>query len=236
MKVPVSFRTLHAMTDKRILVDLGATDNFIHPKLIKRLGLGMQSLDRTRKIWNIDGTNNRGGELTHFVDLEVRTGKQEEKMCFLVTDLGTEDLILGYPWLAHFEPKFSWKDAAIDTESLPIMIRSLDWRKARIRPTIATTIAEQLSIIDKEAILLQLEQDCQIRGISTDLAIEGKQYTKLVEVPKEYKRHHRVFSEEESKRFPPSRPWDHAIELKLDAPDSIDCKIYPLNAKEDTEL
>jgi hypothetical protein len=50
MKVPVSFRTLHAMADKNILVDSGATDNFIHPKLLKRLGLGVQALDRPRKF------------------------------------------------------------------------------------------------------------------------------------------------------------------------------------------
>jgi hypothetical protein len=49
MKVPVSFRTLHAMADKHILVDSGATDNFIHPKLLRRLGLGTQALDRPRK-------------------------------------------------------------------------------------------------------------------------------------------------------------------------------------------
>ena len=35
MKVPVSFRTSHAMTDKKILVDSGATNNFIHPCLVK---------------------------------------------------------------------------------------------------------------------------------------------------------------------------------------------------------
>jgi hypothetical protein len=107
MKIPISFRTLHAMTDKNILVDSGATDNFIHPKLLKRLGLGSQPFDCPRKIWNIDGTNNRGGHITHFTELEVRTGKCEEKMCFLITDLGIEDLVLGYPWLSTFEPKFS---------------------------------------------------------------------------------------------------------------------------------
>ncbi len=37
MKVPVSFRTCYAMANKRILVDSGATDNFIHPKFVKRL-------------------------------------------------------------------------------------------------------------------------------------------------------------------------------------------------------
>ena len=74
MKVPVSFRTLHAIADKIFLVDSGATDNFIHPKLLKRLGLGSQLLERPQKIWNINGTTNKAGVLTHCVDLEVRTG------------------------------------------------------------------------------------------------------------------------------------------------------------------
>ncbi len=58
MKVPVSFRTCYAMANKRILVDSGATDNFIHPKFVKRLRVGMQELGRPMKIWNIDGTTN----------------------------------------------------------------------------------------------------------------------------------------------------------------------------------
>jgi hypothetical protein len=65
------------------------------------------------------------------VDLEVRTGSKEEKMRFLVTDLGNEDLILGYPWLAMFEPQFNWRNSVVDTVHLPIIVRSLDWRKGR---------------------------------------------------------------------------------------------------------
>jgi hypothetical protein len=232
MRVPVSFRTLHAMADKRILVDSGATDNFIHPKLIKRLGLGTQNLDRPRKIWNIDGTNNRGGELTRFVDLEVRTGKREEKMHFLVTDLGGEDLVLGYPWLATFEPKFNWREAVINTTTLPIVIRSLDWKQARIRPTIAGVMTEQ----EKEAIVEELEMLTAIRSISTKLTVEAGQYTQAVEIPPEYRRHTWVFSEEESHRFPPSRTWDHAINLKPGSPDSLNCKIYPTTPKEKVDL
>ena len=32
-----------------------------------------------------------------YVNLSVQTGKKQNKMRFLVTDLGHEDLILGYP-------------------------------------------------------------------------------------------------------------------------------------------
>ncbi len=127
MKVPVSFRTHYAMANKRILVDSGATDNFIHPKFVKCLRVGMQELERPMKIWNIDGTTNRAGRLTHFVDLLIQTKGQERKMQFLVTDLGVEDVILGYPWLTTFEPQFSWKDATVNTNILLVVIRSPDW-------------------------------------------------------------------------------------------------------------
>ena len=97
MKIPVSFCTFHAMADKRILVNSGATDNFIDLHLISHLGLGIHPLEWPQRIWNIDGTNNQAGMLTHYVDLEVRMRAKEEQMCFLVTGLGNEDLILGYP-------------------------------------------------------------------------------------------------------------------------------------------
>ena len=127
MKIPVSFRTAYATADKQILVDSGATDNFIHPRLIKRLALGTQKLERARKIWNIDETNNKAGRITEYVDLSIRTGQKQNKMRFLVTNLGHEDLILGYPWLATFEPKFGWADGTIDTEYLPMIVKSLNW-------------------------------------------------------------------------------------------------------------
>ena len=131
MRIPVSFQTTYARADKQILVDSGATDNFIHPHLIRRLGLGTQHLPRERKIWNINGTANKAGMISEFVDLHVQTQGRTEQMRFLVTDLGTKDLILGYPWLAVFEPKFQWRDASIDVEYLPIIIQSLNWKKIR---------------------------------------------------------------------------------------------------------
>jgi hypothetical protein len=245
MKVPVSFRTLHAMVDKDILVDSGATDNFIHPKLLKRIGLGVQVLDRPRKIWNIDGTTNRAGQLTSFVDLDVRTGDKERKMRFLVTDLGDEDLILGYPWLATFEPQFNWRSSVIDTAHLPIIVRSLDWKKAQFRTVVARTVAgrrfasapPRLSHVDKLAILQELEQECTYaRGISTDLAAQAGQHTTPVAVPAEYQQHAHVFSEEESRRFPPARSWDHAIHFKPGSPESLNCKVYATTPRERTNL
>ncbi len=107
-----------------------------HPKFVKRLQVGMQELEHPMKIWNIDGTTNRAGRLTHFVDLLVQTKGQEKKMRFLVTNLGVEDVILGYPWLSTFEPQFSWKDATVDTNILPVIICSPDWYTLILNPSI----------------------------------------------------------------------------------------------------
>src|SRR5712664_3648216 len=248
MKVPVLFRTHYAMADKRILVDSGATDNFIHPKFVKRLRVGMQELERPMKIWNIDGTTNRARRLTHFVDLLVKTKGQEKKMRFLVTDLGVEDVILGYPWLATFEPQFSWKEAVVDTNVLPVVIRSPDWHTLLLHPSIRRAKIEREPIIAnarigrtvtdeaKQRIVDILTEEVAINSISTDLARQAEQYTAKIEVPDKYQRHARVFSEEAAQQFPPKRPWDHAIELKPDTPDVIDCKIYPLTQTEDQAL
>ena len=45
MKIPVSFRTTYTRADKNILVDSGAMDNFIDPRLIQRLRLGTHQLE-----------------------------------------------------------------------------------------------------------------------------------------------------------------------------------------------
>ena len=207
MKVPISFQTLHATANKTILVDSGATDNFIHPKLLKQLGLGSQLLERPRKIWNIDGTTNKAGALTHCVDLEICTGEWQEVMKFLVTDLGGEDLILGYPWLSTFKPKFRWRDASIDTSFLPIVIQSVDWRKSQIKPVIARIIHGWRLLVKRqqqqEAIFQGLEWESSLKGISIELSREAGKFTKEVEVPKEYLRHANIFDPVESKKLPP---------------------------------
>src|SRR6267378_2677209 len=88
----------------------------------------------------------------------------------------------------------------------------------------------------KQRIVDILMEEVTINSISTDLARQAEQYTTKIEVPEKYQQHERVFSEEAAQRFPPKRPWDHAIELKPEAPNVIDCKIYPLTQTEDQAL
>jgi len=53
---------------------------------------------------------------------------------------------------------------------------------------------------------------------------------------KEYQRHAQVFSEQQAQRFPKSRQWDHAIDLKTNAPATLPGKIYSLTQPEQKAL
>ena len=84
----------------------------------------MTPLEKPKRIYNIDNTSNKSGSITHSLELKVTTKGVDRVMQFLVTDIGNEDILLGYPWLATFKPKFGWKDAIIETQALPIIISS----------------------------------------------------------------------------------------------------------------
>ena len=192
MRVPVSIRTRYFMADKKALVDSGATDNFIHPAFTKRMGVTMTPLEKPKRIYNIDNTTNKSGSITHSLELKVVTKGTEKIMRFLVTDIGNEDILLGYPWLATFEPKFGWKDAIIETEALPIIITSTIPVDSRL------VIAGVQTQEDKETILRELEETTTIRGIATELAIQAGEGKKKVEIPAVYDRFKQLFSEEAS--------------------------------------
>jgi hypothetical protein len=69
-----------------------------------------------------------------------------------------------------------------------------------------------------------------------ELAIQAGEQQTDAQLPPEYQEFKRLFSDEAADRFPPSREWDHAIDLKPGAPDAMDCKVYPMTRDEDTAL
>ena len=61
-----------------------------------------------RKLQNVDGSPNAGGELTHFTELEVFTGDTPHVFRFYITNMGPDDLVLGYPWFAITNAQPDW--------------------------------------------------------------------------------------------------------------------------------
>ncbi len=92
--------------------------------------------------------------------------------------------------MAAFEPQFVWKNGVINEKELPIILQSVN----PFTPGKDLIIARCKGTGDNSQLAATT---------STELAIQAQQYTKKVEVPAEYQQFTKVFSKQESKRFPP---------------------------------
>jgi hypothetical protein len=124
MKIPVSVQNTHSRAKKQVIVDSGATSNFISSKLLRKMKIGKRNLPKPRTIWLIHGKRNEERHITEYVDLLVRCGDRSKELRFLVTDLGEEEIVLGYPWLKVFRPKIDWKNTTLDEEMHPLVIEA----------------------------------------------------------------------------------------------------------------
>ena len=67
---------------------------------------------------------NKAECITHYVTLNIQTKGVRTDMNFLVTDVGNEDMALGYPWLATYKPHISWRLATTTGDVLSVIIHS----------------------------------------------------------------------------------------------------------------
>jgi len=95
------------------LLDSGATENFIDHVMVARLRLGTKKLNLQRPVYNVDGTMNRHGTITHACDLMVKQGNRKVQQPFYVSNLGKDRFILGYPWFQAFNPDINWAEAKL---------------------------------------------------------------------------------------------------------------------------
>ncbi len=131
-----------------MLANSGATDNFINSQLLKRLQIAYLPVTNPIKIWNVDGTLNQDGNITHYTDLQVRMGQNTQILQFLITNLGKDEVILGYPWFTAFEPKIRWKEATLEEEYQPVVITTINTHEEMIESAIQALETYEL---DEEA-------------------------------------------------------------------------------------
>ncbi len=196
------------------LVDSGATENFMNLTYAKWLQLPIKQMEEPRKLLNVDGTENKGGELWYYTDLQVQTGTNHTTLCFYLTELGEQKAIMGYPWFAATQPKIDWKHGWIDHTQLPIILRANNSKRATFVPwqrNIPRTRGPSEYYIGRVIFHPKRIPAEPIKGI-----------------PTEYRWHQKVFSEEESQWLPHHTIWDHAVELLPGAPTSLPGRLLPL--------
>jgi hypothetical protein len=219
-------------------LDSGATENFIELKYAEWLQLPIKRLSQPRQLFNVDGTENRMGKLQFYTNLKVQTGTQHTVMRFFLTELGTNKMILGYPWFAAVQPNIDWKRGWIDHMQLPIVIRAPDAAKATFTPrtkNIPRPIHHDQYYIGRVTFRPGKIPEESIEDIFPNRNKTTTPAEPIKGIPSEYQRHSKVFSEEALQRLPQHTIWDHAIELLDGAPTTLPGRLLPLTQEERQE-
>ena len=123
--VPITLRRKRREVKIAAMVDSGATTLFISRQYVLQNKMVQIPLAKLIQLYNIDSTLNQAGSIAASVKLYMTVGDQIGLWEFLVTDIGTENVILGLPWLRHTNPNIDWETGEM---KLPSKEDSLEWQ------------------------------------------------------------------------------------------------------------
>ena len=213
INVPFTFYCACGTSEEIALVDSRAMENFMDNQMVERLGIRKWEMTMPHRVFNVDGSKNKQGILTHYHLLRVKKGKEEDLQQFYITSLGGDRAILGYPWLHRFSPTIDWKGGKVLGAPITIETSLLKWAREK---EINRIICRACACVDWEGDTII----AQISPLPTHAAQQwaiaankNKQTTN--ELPQRYSRHASIFSEVSANRFPPSQPDDMAVTIRL---------------------
>ena len=99
--------------DNKALIDSGSEGEFIDQNFARSLGLKQTALKEPIKVFNVDGTRNKRGTITHYMELDLLVGERIKKLRLYVTGLGKQKVLLGFTWLRKENPDIDWKQRKI---------------------------------------------------------------------------------------------------------------------------
>jgi hypothetical protein len=227
MNVPFIFESTHRMANKKALLNSGVMECFLDKQMVSRLDIGTKQLPAPRKVHNVDSTENWSSTITEYCLLWIRISACEVLQWFFITDLGHNRAIFGYPWLKFFNPKIDWAQGVL--KEPPVKVETTLLKHWKRRQLILKAHVEARSMGEgKKAHIARTNLSQQW----AEEANKAKAAWESSELPAKYQQHAIVFSEEAAKHFLPAWLEDHIIKLKDGAPDTIDCKVYPLTKPE----
>ena len=144
------------------LIDSRAGGKFINQKYAEQLGLPIQPLRRLIMARNIDRTLNKSGTITSYVDLSVEIDRRTMGLHLFVTGLGSQRIILGFPWLNKHNLDINWKTGEFKWRTL----RPLKIKRYHDKP-----VPQE----EKPA--------CPIRTVKTDNNLEVKLHSDMAWIP-----------------------------------------------------
>jgi hypothetical protein len=121
MMVPMTLEGLNNLKGYTVvgLLDSGATNRFMSQRLINNNKIEVEPLAVAVPVYNVDGSLNKGGHITHVVRMRLRMQDHAKIFLFAVTDTVKSDIIIGFNWLKQHNPEINWQKQTIRFSRCP---------------------------------------------------------------------------------------------------------------------
>ncbi len=220
------------------LVNSGCTSSTFSWAFVERHNIPTHTMAAPITMYNVDGTKNQAGQITAFAEACIKISDHAEWINLTITDLKDWTIFLGHDWLARHNPLINWKTGKIIFD-----------RCHCSKTPIALPVVDLYDKWDKELeegetiLAMNFEEAIQIRAmwhvtnnLATKANTEKKVKTFEEMVPNWCRDFKDLFDKDNFNKLPKPKPWDHTIELTLNANANLDCKVYPLNHTEQEEF
>uniref|UniRef100_A0A0W0GD21 Uncharacterized protein n=1 Tax=Moniliophthora roreri TaxID=221103 RepID=A0A0W0GD21_MONRR len=222
MHIPLVYNNEIGKVGTNALLDSGAGGLFMSPEKASELGLEQTKLPHRIKVFNVDGTANKTAWITRSVTATYTVGTKRLTDTFFISGLGSEEVILGLPWLRKYNPSVDWTTGRTTFPNkwyirIPRISGILDYEAPE-------ELIHRVNIRAKLSTSQKLQHDADDNHPVTTTTI-----------PEYLSQYQGQFEDKEAERFPILQSYDHAIELKPEFTPR-DCKVYSLTALEQAEL
>src|SRR5271168_3888482 len=115
ISIPIVLKTIRGneTVETKVLLDTGAEGLFMDKNYAEKHDIVLQKLPNPITPSNVDGTLNHAGEITHFTWIQAKIDKRTLLEKLWITDLGSSDVIFGFPWFKENNPQIEWKTGRV---------------------------------------------------------------------------------------------------------------------------
>src|ERR1700678_2140819 len=135
VSIPIVLKTVtgNKTVETKVLLDTGAEGLFMDRNYAEEHDIVLQKLPNPITPSNVDGTLNHAGEITHFTWIQAKIDKRILLEKLWITDLGSSDVIFGFPWFKENNPQIVWKTGRVQLPKADLETTSLYLAKDRQR-------------------------------------------------------------------------------------------------------